>query len=134
MKRGRKKTFKLKDVKRRHVAQIFAWCVKRWGKSKYNSEVPTVVVFHSKSADYLASYNEVDHRLRIDIKSHSGLIDLIATIIHEYTHYKQNVKKNYNRMLEKHGYFRHPYEKSANKKARKYKITCLKHFLKTVNK
>lgn len=113
---------------------VFMWCVKKWGESRHNKKIPTVVVFHNDKTKYLGSYDEELHQLRIDIKAHSGVLDLMATIIHEYTHYKQNIAENYNKYLYRYGYHRHPYEKAANRKARKHKIKALKYLLKLINK
>jgi hypothetical protein len=98
---------------------MFDWCKKKFGESKYNS--PFSIKISRKNNDVHGRYYDDLNFIQINIKQHKSFIDLCDTIIHEYTHYLQNMSM-YDHYFSKHSrnYDNHPYEISANKKARMY--------------
>jgi hypothetical protein len=81
-------------VTKRHANKIFEWCVKTYGKSKYNKIVPEI---EYRKGDHTteecsAFYDEIEGIIFIDKDQNDTLEELANTIIHEYTHYKQNMK------------------------------------------
>jgi hypothetical protein len=77
------------------------------------------------------AYNHEKNVIYIFLKNAKSLLDVCDTFIHEYTHYKQNIKM-YDSYFRKYSYNydNHPYEKAANRKANNYKYECRRYVLK----
>lgn len=112
---------------RKHVNQIFEWCIKQYGKSKFNKDVPIV---EFKKSDYntegcMAFYDEIEGTIFISKDQNDTLQELANSIIHEYTHYKQNMKhyQILSMYLTDH---KNPMEIEANKIAKRDEKKCLK--------
>lgn len=58
--------------------------------------------------------------------------DIVATIIHEYTHYLQSDKK-YWEYFKTHYYSTHPYERQARRNEERYTNNCLNDITKLLN-
>ena len=112
---------------KRHVNKIVDWCLSTYGKSKYNRTFPDI---QFKKPDYsnedcAGLYDEVEHFIFVNKNDHSTLPDLVNTIIHEYTHYKQNMK-HYQVLALYLDRDKHPMEIEANKVADRDTKKCLK--------
>ena len=117
---------------RKYVNKILDWCVKTYGKSRYNREFPEI---HYRSSSYLgedrmtlAFYDDQDGIIYINKDDHKNLNVLANTIIHEYTHYKQNMR-HYDILSMYLPYHRNPLEIEANKVARRDAKKCVKDIL-----
>lgn len=113
---------------RGHVDKIYEWCKKRYGRSKHNGRYPDVVF---RKGDYYDGeewgyYDEVDKCIYINRDKHETLQDLIDTMIHEYTHYLQNMH-HYQIIALYLEHDEHPMEIQANAIADKDGIECLKY-------
>lgn len=102
----------------RHTAlKVYEWCKKAYGRSKYNGRYPDLSYKkgdHTNS-DLMGEYDFVENSIFINSDQIKTLYDLVSTVIHEYTHYKQNMKVDWT-VLSK--YFDpytidHPLEKEA---------------------
>jgi hypothetical protein len=111
------------------VLKVYEWCKKRYRRSKYNGRYPDIVY---RKSDYITGedwgyYDEQENLIFISKDKHSSLADLVDTVIHEYTHYKQNIKVDF-RILSK--YFesddQHPLEIEARSTADRDTPICLK--------
>lgn len=84
------------DIKptKKHVNRIFEWCIKTYGKSKYNKELPTVQFRKGDyyTEEYMAYYDEIDAVVFINKDRNTSIKELTNSVIHEYIHYKQNMK------------------------------------------
>jgi len=112
---------------KRHVNKIFDWCLSTYGKSKYNRTFPDI---QFKKPDYsnkdcAGFYDEVEHFIFVNKNDHSTLPDLVNTVIHEYTHYKQNMK-HYQVLALYLDRDKHPMEIEANEVADRDTKKCLK--------
>ena len=112
---------------RKHVNQIFDWCIKTYGKSKFNKELPVV---EFRKGDYyteecMAFYDEIESVIFVNKDQNDSLNELANSIIHEYTHYKQNMKhyQILSLYLPDH---KNPMEIEANKIANRDTKKCLK--------
>jgi hypothetical protein len=81
-------------ITRKHAVQILEWCVKTYGKSKFNRTFPSL---EFKKGDYytdecMAFYDDIESTIFVDKDKNNNLEELANSIIHEYTHYKQNMK------------------------------------------
>ena len=113
---------------RGHVDKIYEWCKKKYGRSKYNGRYPDIVF---RKGDYYDGeewgyYDEVDKCIYINRDKHETLQDLIDTIIHEYTHYLQNMY-HYQIIAKYLEHDQHPMEIEANAIADRDGIECLKY-------
>jgi Zn-dependent peptidase ImmA (M78 family) len=113
---------------RGHVNKILNWCIETYGKSEYNKEVP---IIEFKKPDYsnedcMAFYDEIEGVIFINKNQNTSLYDLANSIIHEYTHYKQNMKhyQILSLYLPNH---KHPMEIEAEKIAKRDTKKCLKY-------
>lgn len=114
-------------LSRKHVNKIIDWCVKTYGKSKYNRTFPTIKY---RKPDYttegmVAYYDEDEHVIFIDNVANDTLEELVNSIIHEYIHYKQNMK-HYRILSQYLPDSKHPLEIEAYRIANRDTKKCLK--------
>jgi hypothetical protein len=110
----------IRDIKRKDVVAMYWWCVFNFGKSKYNEELPKLTV-NRTITDKFGFYDPSNNVITICLKPHTSIANLCNTVIHEYTHYLQNMRMYDIYVFKyKRSYENHPYEVSANNKAKKY--------------
>jgi len=112
---------------KKHADKIFEWCVEKYGKSKYNRELPQI---EFRKGDYytegcMAFYDDIESTIFIDKSRHHDLYELASSIIHEYTHYKQNMR-HYQILSLYLPDNKHPMEIEAYKIANKDTKKCVK--------
>ena len=129
MKDKKKPTAKKVMPTRRSVNRIVDWCVKNYGRSKYNREFPEIQFRSSKSSNedpnVMAYYDDDEAVIFINKGEHTTLYQLANSIIHEYTHYKQNMR-HYNILSMYLPYKKNPMEVEANRIARRDSRKCLR--------
>ena len=119
----------------KYAREMFNYCKDKWGISKYQDDYPSLVIHRKnvkegdKDWDVMGSFNEVDNCIHIYINHHENYPELADTIIHEYTHYLQNIKGMYMKYINyySYNYYNHPYEKVARRRGRKFKKECLEY-------
>jgi hypothetical protein len=112
--------------------KILKWCIDNLGESKYHDDYPRLMVYIKRTEDkyysnnkyVLGYFDEDDNIIIIFAKKHKSFTSFIGTIIHEYTHYKQNIAGRYDKLLEKSDYNDHPFEVEARKNEEKYIKKC----------
>lgn len=111
--------------------KILEWCIDNLGESKYHDTSPNLVVYikrtkdqHYKDKDTLGYFDEDINTIVVFAKKHKSFNSFIGTIIHEYTHYKQNIIGRYNKLLQKSDYISHPFEVEARENEEKYVKEC----------
>ena len=117
-------------VNRSSALKAYEWCKKKYGRSKYNGRYPSV---QFRKGDYLTEdvwglYDCEENYIYINSASVTTLEDLVATMIHEYTHYKQNMRVDWTVLCK---YFDpttldHPLEREAEETAERDCASCLK--------
>lgn len=112
---------------RKHVNQILDWCIETYGKSKFNKPVP---VIEFRKPDYytegcMAFYDEIESVIFVDKVANDNLDELANSIIHEYIHYKQNMK-HYQILAMYLPDHKNPMEIEARKIAKRDAKKCLK--------
>ena len=122
---GTKESSALK-LHRGHVDKIYSWCKKKYGRSRYNGRYPDIVF---RKPDYYTGedwgyYDEDEQLIYINKDKHETIEDLIHTIIHEYTHYKQSMH-HYQILAKYLDSHEHPLEIEADKIADKDTEECL---------
>jgi hypothetical protein len=123
----------IENIKRNHVVWMFDWCKSRFGTSKFNNMFE-VKVSRTDKSKYGCYLDDLDI-IQVNLNAHKSLIELCDTVIHEYTHYLQNMYM-YTQYFLKHNksYNSHPYEISADNKAKKYRKELRAEFKKTFAK
>lgn len=123
------------EIKKQYAIEAVKWCRDNLGinKRKKNKLKVSVRVNFKKTdeRDFNGSYYSQENRIIIyDLNCHT-LEDVVSTVIHEYTHYLQSVKK-YWEYFKTHYYSTHPYERQARRNEEKYTELCLKSIKKLI--
>lgn len=112
---------------RKHANQILEWCLQKYGKSKFNKTFPIIEL---KKSDYytegcVAFYDDIDATIFLDKEKNDTIEEMANSIIHEYIHYKQNMKhyQILSMYLPDH---KNPMEIEATKIANKDAKKCIK--------
>lgn len=117
---------------RKYVNKIVDWCVKTYGKSKYNRYFPEIKYrkgeYMTEDPRVMAFYDSEDDVIFINKNDHNTVYQLASTIIHEYTHYKQN-QTHYDVLSRYLPYHKNPMEIEANKIARRDARKCVKEIM-----
>ncbi len=85
---------------------------------------------HKKTMAVFYPHNK---EIKIYIKNHDGVCEIVDSLLHEVTHYKQYLRsprtnhKEYQKLLGLYGYTNHPMEIEAINTANNYKKDCLKY-------
>lgn len=119
--------------------EILEWCKMKYGKSTYCKQYP-LLKFNgtldqvTKRPKGLWVYKE--NRIYIYLKHNTDesnqLLEVVNTIIHEYTHYLQD-SKEYHRLVKEVEYDKHPMELEANKIAYRDQYECYNHITQTLS-
>ena len=121
------------SIKRNHIVWMFDWCKAKFGESKFNNDFSVRVSYKDKSK--FGCYLDDLDTIQVNLGTHKSLIELCDTVIHEFTHYQQDMAMydmyflKYNR-----NYNNHPYEISADKKAKKWRKDLRADFKQAFNK
>lgn len=78
---------------RGHALKSLEWCKKKYGKSRYNGPCPTISYAKPDyMLDGLTGYYEPDYNhIYVNSEMCNTVEELVATVIHEYQHYLQNM-------------------------------------------
>lgn len=110
-------------ITRKSALQVMEWSKKNLGPSKINGSYPKLV-FHKKNKGWAGHYDPWKNEIHVYKDRHRALISFIATIIHEFAHYHQSIKRQYQKQDKIFSYKNHPLERLANKVERKNKWNC----------
>jgi hypothetical protein len=103
------------------------WCKKKWKKSRYHSDYPKIRILNRSARDLYGWYDEEKNLITINMHLNRRVIDIIDTVIHEYTHYTQDCKNLYDKLWEENAhrpYREHPLEREAYRRQEKYGKIC----------
>jgi hypothetical protein len=119
------------DINRKVIKTALRYCVETFGLSKFNGPVPNIIVKRSRLVgdERCRGFYDVSiNTIVIFPIAHISFIDVVNTVIHEYTHYLQDLGL-YNILYRSFGYWDHPQEIEADKIATEYQWSC-KHYIK----
>ena len=109
--------------------ETIMYCMQTLGV-KSSLPLPTVsVVKRGRSRTY-GQYDTIKNKIEIHYNICGTVQMMIQTIIHEYTHYTQNMKK-YDVLYSKFGYDKHPQEIEARNNEKLYS-PCWKQIKKNI--
>lgn len=106
------------------------WCKKTFGLSRINGPYPKLV-FHKKNKGWAGHYDPWKNEIHVYRDRHKSLVGFIGTIIHEFTHYHQSIKRQYQKQEAIFSYKNHPLERQANKVELRYKKKCYREIFNT---
>ncbi len=94
------------------------WCINRYGVSIHNDILTLDIKFRSK-LEFYGEYAADDNTIYLNPVKHKTLGEWVNTIIHEYTHFRQNIDGMYTKYYVKYGrtYENHPHEVTAHRVA-----------------
>ena len=122
-------------IKKQYAIEAVKWCRNNLGinKRKKNKLKLSVRVNFKKTDEknFNGSYYSNENRIIIYDLNCDTLEDVVSTVIHEYTHYLQSVKK-YWEYFKTHYYSTHPYERQARRNEQKYTELCIKSIKKLI--
>jgi hypothetical protein len=114
-------------VDRRTAELALDWCRAKWGKSRYVKGRPRLRLLKRSRQELYGWYNERINLITLRLDWHESPLDLIETVIHEYTHYLQDIAGRYDRLAEEYKdlpYEAHPLEKQAYKRQARWGTQC----------
>lgn len=115
-------------MNRKHIIWMFEWCENKFGKSKFNEDFKIKI---SKAKDRYGVYMRDKNTIQVNVKAHKSLLELCDTVVHEYTHYLQDMSMYVEYFLKyNRNYDNHPYEVTANNRAKKWKKKLREDFKK----
>ena len=114
---------KIDDLPRSVINKItketMKYCIATLGTNP-NTNVPPVSVVKRVGSRRYGEYNYMTNKIRIHHNICENVQMMIRTIIHEYTHYIQDIKGKYDILYKKYGYDKHPQEIEARKNEKLY--------------
>jgi hypothetical protein len=110
----------ISSIKRNHIVWMFDWCRDKFGESKFNNDF-SVKISRTDKSKFGCYLDDLD-TIQVNLTMHKSLIELCDTVIHEFTHYLQDMGM-YDVYFDKYNrnYNNHPYEISADNKAKKWR-------------
>jgi Zn-dependent peptidase ImmA (M78 family) len=120
------------ELSRAVCVKALKWCKQKYGKSKFQKDYPKLLFWNEYTpeketlmGEYYWDKNKIVIYKKNHMKFKDPLIEMIFTVIHEYKHYLQNMKK-YNMYFDKYyyKYESHPYERTCDKFADREMYEC----------
>lgn len=121
-------------LKRQIAKQVLKWCKENMGVNNRRKSLPKVSVrinFRKDETERFIKgiYYSSENRIIVYSVNCETMDEVVSTIIHEYTHYQQSMKK-YWEYFEFYYYSNHPYEKEARKNEEIYTKKCIRSIRK----
>jgi hypothetical protein len=120
----------IKHQRRKRIENIIYstlnWCIEKWGLKEHEIELDLDICYKEhmvSGSDTKAEYCSEWNDMVIYPSQHSNVRDLIDSVIHEFTHQRQDMS-DYHKVLTKSGYTNHPLEIEAVETAKKYRKEC----------
>ena len=115
------------------VVKALHWCKARWGLSEFHNDYPRLRILSKPSKQTLTGwYCEQKNLLTINLNTNDDDLEIIKTVIHEYTHYLQDLENLYDVLsyaYQNRPYREHPLEKQAYGRERRWGRTCLREIM-----
>lgn len=90
------------------------YCKNTLGVNKRKKKELTYGIYNGNiSNECYGFYDPYEHEIIIMLKENKTIRDIVSLICHEYTHSLQPCISKYMKLLDKHGYENHPFEKEA---------------------
>jgi len=117
------------NIKGEYAKQALNWCHNYFGKCKRKKRKLLLKLSpklkRKKRSIYFGEYSFYQNTLTVYLNNCKTLLDVVETVIHEYTHYLQPRTK-YEYYLNVYSYTTNPFEIEAKSNEKIYGIKCLK--------
>jgi len=110
---------------------ILKFCQETFGVGR-NKLYPMFSLSYKDNTGLFGEYDGVENLITIYVKECKTISMLTSTIIHEWTHSKQNIIGKYNKLLKKFGYENHPMEIEACETEKKWNRKALNYMKKNL--
>ena len=118
-----------------YAKQTLKWCEKYFGLCDRKRRKLIFKVSDRKrkmgNSDIYGNYCFWRNTITLYLPNNTTIHDIVATMIHEYTHYLQSRTK-YRNYEKTHYYSQNPLEKEAKRNEEKYTKTCIKYIKKNM--
>jgi hypothetical protein len=122
----------LSKYKIRKIAKIVVkFCMETFGVSR-NKFYPNTTISFKNDTGLFGVYDGVENLITIYVNECKTVSVFTSTIIHEWTHSKQNIVGKYNKLLKKFGYENHPMEIEARETEKKWNRKDLNYMKKNM--
>ena len=108
------------------------WCIEKWGLKPHEHQLE-LIMDYDYDFDVKAEYTKDLNEIIVYVRNHKNIRDLIDSVIHEFTHQRQNMD-DYGKIFKMVGYRYHPLEIEANETAKKYRKCCWLEIKDKINK
>jgi hypothetical protein len=109
------------------------WCFAKWGVSDFQDDYPRIRILSKPSKQTLTGwYCEEKNLITVNLHANENPLELVKTVIHEYTHYLQDLENLYDALsfaYRNKPYREHPLEKQAYGRERRWGRTCLREIM-----
>lgn len=126
--------FELQVSKTVFVHEVICWCVKNLGLPPRSKALPNVVLRYYRHQKLMGTYLHRGKVITLYWGSHSTIIEVINTLIHEYQHFldirKDQDSREYDKETALLGYYRNPFERRARQVANRSEKLCLRFMIK----
>lgn len=123
------------ELKISYIKLTLKWCKKNLGINRRKRKKLTLKFSDEKkirkNCVYHGDYSFERNAITIYIANCDTILDVVSTVIHEYTHYLQfaTVYKRYSKIYY---YSQNPYERQAKRNEKKYTKICLQEITKNI--
>ena len=121
------------ESKKRYAIAALKWCESYFGLCHRKKRKPLFRFSERKrksgNFDIFGNYCFFRNEIVIYLPNNNTIYDLVATVIHEYTHYLQ-VRRKYREYEGSRYYSHNPMERQAKRNEDKYTKICLKDIKK----
>jgi uncharacterized protein YjaZ len=118
-----------------YAHQALKWCKEYFGMCDRKRRKIIFKVSERKrkmgNCDVYGNYCFWRNTITLYLPNNTTIHDIVATMIHEYTHYLQSRTK-YRNYEKTHYYSQNPLEKEAKRNEEKYTNMCIKHIKKNM--
>jgi hypothetical protein len=117
-------------INKRSAKLLLGWCIERYGPSQH-ADLKTLTIIIDPALDSFGEYRPYENIIVINDKWHRSLVSFCSTIIHEYTHFTQDM---YKYAEYRNSYENHPYESTANNRGERDKYEARRWLLSKLRK
>ncbi len=126
---SRTQNYQLNTSKSNFVKAVLSWAVKNIPNPNKRNKIPGLEISYSKPKTKHGIYYSYTKSMCIYVNTHTSLLELCDTILHEYKHHldmpTQAHQKQYNIYTQELGYIDNPYEKAAREFALQHRDKCI---------
>lgn len=117
-------------INKRNAELLLGWCKEKYGPSQYQN-IKTLKIRLDQELDSFGQYFPYPNEIVTNPRKHRSLLEWCSTVIHEYTHFTQDMHKY---TEYRNSYENHPYEITCNNRADRDKYEARLWLLRKLRK